>query len=106
MTTSKLGFADADFDARVYALVAHIPRGKVASYGQLAALCGAPRWWRRAAKAMANAPEGLPCHRVLATSGELAPPGVFTDQRERLLEEGVCFRKNGFVDMKLCRFRP
>jgi len=94
-----------DFESRVYQLVGLIPRGKVATYGMLAALCGAPRWWRRTAKAMATAPEGLPCHRVLRSDGGLAPDGVFDGQREALLEEGVSFTRSGKVDIKTCLWR-
>lgn len=90
-----------EYNARVWRYVAAIPPGRVASFGLLAALCGNPRMARRAARAVANAPEGLPCHRVVRFGGQLVPEEVFGpgEQRARLLAEGVTFRDNGCVDM-------
>ncbi len=92
-----------EFEARIYALVARIPAGCVASYGQLAVYAGGPRWARRAGRAMARAPQGLPCHRVVNSAGRTAPG--FSAQRALLQAEGVCFRPNGCVDMKKHRWR-
>ena len=86
-----------DFDAEIYDIVRQIPAGRVVTYGQLARLAGRPRWARRAGRALANAPEGLPCHRVVNSSGRLAPG--WTAQRELLAREGVAFRRNGCVDL-------
>lgn len=90
-----------EYSARVWHIIAAIPPGRVASFGLLAALCGNPRMARRAARAVANAPDGLPCHRVVRFGGRLVPEEVFGpgEQRARLLAEGVTFRDNGCVDM-------
>lgn len=90
------------YRARVYGFIAAIPPGRVVSFGLLAALCGNPREARRAARAVADAPEGLPCHRVVRSGGALVPEEVFGpgEQRARLMAEGVTFRNNGCVDMK------
>ena len=77
-----------EFDAEIYDIVRQIPPGRVVTYGQLA---------RRAGRALANAPEGLPCHRVVNSSGRLAPG--WPAQRELLEHEGVTFRRNGCVDL-------
>ena len=77
-----------EFDAEIYDIVRQIPPGRVVTYGQLA---------RRAGRALANAPEGLPCHRVVNSSGRLAPGWLA--QRELLEHEGVTFRRNGCVDL-------
>ena len=78
----------------VYAVVARIPAGQVATYGLVAFLAGRPR-----------APEGLPCHRVLYRDGGLSPADVFggTGIQRLLLEgEGVPFLPDGRVDLSRC----
>lgn len=87
----------ADFDAEVYDIVAQIPAGRVATYGQLARLVGMPGYARRVGRALAAAPEGLPCHRVVNAAGRTAPG--WTQQRELLEAEGVRFRPGGCVDL-------
>lgn len=90
---------------RVYALVARIPRGRVATYGQLALITGSPRASRAVGYAMRAASDpALPCHRVLHADG--APscafgPGV---QRALLEEEGVPFTADGRADLSRCRW--
>lgn len=86
-----------EFDAEIYDIVRQIPPGRVVTYGQLARLAQRPRWARRAGRALTNAPEGLPCHRVVNSSGRLAPG--WPAQRELLEREGVTFRRNGCVDL-------
>ncbi|MBR0385958.1 MAG: methylated-DNA--[Erysipelotrichaceae bacterium] len=84
----------------VLSLVAEIPYGKVASYGQIARLIGRPKNSRLVGKilSMAEYYGRYPCHRVVNHAGRTAPG--FTEQKQRLLEEGVSFLKNGCVDMK------
>ena len=53
------------FDAEVYSVVAQIPAGRVTTYGQIARLIGMPGYARRVGHALAAAPAGLPCHRVV-----------------------------------------
>lgn len=92
------------FLRQVYALVPQIPPGRVATYGQLALLAGRPRWSRLAGRAMANAPTGLPCHRVVNSVGRLVPGWI--QQRNLLVQEGITFRPNGQVDMRRYRWHP
>ena len=87
----------ADFDAEIWSIVAQIPAGRIATYGQLARLAGMPGYARRVGRAMAAAPEGLPCHRVVNASGRTAPG--WTRQRELLEAEGVRVRRNGCADL-------
>jgi len=99
------------FMKKVYEIVSRIPKGKVATYGQIAALCGNPRAARVVGWAMRHAPEhlSLPCHRVVNQSGRLAPDDVFGGQhiqREMLLQEGIPFRENGCIDIKKCLWIP
>ena len=92
------------FEERVYALVAVLPAGSVASYGQLAVLAGQPRWARKAGRALRYAPPGLPCHRVVNSAGRCVPGWV--QQRQLLAAEGVTFKENGCVNMKKHRYCP
>lgn len=92
------------FAARVYKLVEQIPPGRVASYGQLAMLAGRPRGARLAGRAMANAPGGTPCHRVVNSAGRTSPG--WPQQRALLEAEGVTFKPNGCVDLKRHAWRP
>lgn len=90
---------------RVYQLVAQIPKGKVATYGQLALLAGSPRASRIVGAAMYRAPAGLPCHRVLYRDGTLCCDEAFGGkeiQRQLLEAEGVDFLPDGRVDLKRC----
>jgi len=96
---------DNTFDL-IYRVVRQIPRGRVASYGQVAALAGSPRWARVVGYAMHAAGAGVPCHRVVQASGGLSAAfdvGGENWQRFLLADEGVAFLPDGRVDM--ARFR-
>lgn len=100
-----------EFDERIYKLALLIPKGKVASYGQLAAMAGRPQNSRAAGRAMKNAPadSDIPCHRVVNQSGDIAPSHVFESrkhQRAMLEAEGVVFKANGKIDMKKSQWKP
>ena len=89
----------------IYRLAEAIPRGKVATYGQLAAMAGRPRASRVVGTAMLHAPEGLPCHRVIYRDGSLCCEQAFGGkavQRRMLEAEGVAFREDGRVDLSVC----
>ena len=95
---------DAAFAEQVYEAVARIPRGKVATYGQIAMLAGSPRASRIVGGALHRNPEPgkTPCHRVVFRDGSLAPGFAFggTGAQRALLEaEGVAFLPDGRVDM-------
>lgn len=94
------------FFSRVYELVAQIPRGKVATYGLIAEMLGNPRAARTVGWAMRATPKHLklPCHRVIMSTGALAPEGIFGPgvQRALLEAEGVVFTETGRVDMERC----
>lgn len=91
------------FFARVYTLVRQIPRGRVLTYGQVAALLGDPRWARTVGWALAACPPGTaPCHRVLNGRGACSAgyaSGHPERQRARLEAEGVRFRLDGTIDL-------
>lgn len=88
--------SEASFNQRVYDVVRRIPEGMVATYGQVAALAGAPRSARFVGFALHSNPEPgvIPCHRVVFRDGSLAPGFAFggPDEQRTLLEnEGVAF---------------
>ncbi|MBQ9941978.1 MAG: methylated-DNA--[Christensenellaceae bacterium] len=92
------------FFEEVYALVARIPAGKVAGYGQLAAMLGAVGSARQVGWAMRRCPQGLPAHRVIKSDGSLAQSDFYEPQKAMLLAEGVTFLPSGKVDMAACRW--
>ncbi|WP_314688271.1 MGMT family protein [uncultured Bifidobacterium sp.] len=88
--------AGGGFAERVYAVVRRIPRGCVATYGQIAELAGSPRASRAVGTALHHnpLPGVIPCHRVVFHDGSLAPGFAFGGPRRQweLLEaEGVAF---------------
>lgn len=89
---------------QIYDVVKQIPYGKVATYGQVAALAGSKRWARVVGYALhANPdPENIPCFRVVNRFGEVSKAFVFggeNRQIELLKAEGVEFI-DGRVDME------
>ena len=97
------------FNDQVYEVVRQIPRGRVASYGQVARMVGAPRNARFVGYALHVNPEPgiIPCHRVVFKDGRLAPGFAFGGEGEqrRLLEsEGIAFLDDGRVDMARCQW--
>lgn len=98
------------FFEECHGMVAQIPVGRVASYGQIARLVGAPRKARFVGYAMHASPgmaAGVPCHRVVFKDGSLAPGFAFGgpgEQRRMLEEEGISFTDDGRVDMARCQW--
>lgn len=89
---------------KIYQVVRQIPKGKVATYGQVAELAGNRRWSRVVGYALhANPdPEYIPCHRVVNRFGEVSSAFAFggeNRQKQLLLEDGVEF-ENGKVIME------
>ena len=89
------------FFSRVHALVRKIPRGKVATYGQIARALGAPGAARTVGWAMRACPANVPWHRVINARGEISlrPTAGFHEQCARLKAEGVRFNREGKIDL-------
>jgi methylated-DNA-protein-cysteine methyltransferase-like protein len=88
------------------AVVRKIPKGKVATYGQIAEAAGFPGNARRVAWALRNTDGRLPWHRVLGSGGKiLLPKDAGAEQCLRLEAEGVGFRR-GRVDMEKHAWQP
>ena len=92
-----------NFFEKVYEAVKHIPKGKVATYGQIALLCGSPRAARQVGYALHVNPQPfiIPCHRVVNRFGALAPAFAFggVDVQKALLEQEGVAVDDGKVDL-------
>ena len=113
MTTKKLQ-PEATPYLRIYATVKKIPRGKVATYGQIAALAGMPRHARQAGHALSALPRSMkiPWHRVINSQGRISlrlrhwDSGSDELQRILLEAEGVIFDSTGKVNLKKFQWQP
>lgn len=93
------------FRKRVYAAVRRIPRGRVATYGQIAATLGHPRSARAVGRALAVIPAAMartvPWQRVVNAAGSISrrDPEAMALQHDLLLQDGVALRRGGSVDL-------
>lgn len=89
------------FRERVEAIVAQIPRGRVMTYGQLAALCGNPRAARIVGGIAHFGDPNLPWQRVVNKKGGLASgyPGGRQGHKAHLETEGVSVSSDYYVDI-------
>jgi methylated-DNA-protein-cysteine methyltransferase-like protein len=102
----------ADATAKIYAVIQRITEGKVATYGQVAALAGLPRRARMVGAALRNTPEDLelPWQRVINAQGTVSRrSGLGVEegyQRHLLEEEGIVFDARGRIDLERFRWEP
>jgi methylated-DNA-protein-cysteine methyltransferase-like protein len=101
----------ANFYERVYDLVCHVPRGKVVTYGQVAALLGAPHAARAVGYALRALSAGseVPWHRVINREGQISPrhPAAGPMLQRILLEaEEVDFDAQDRIDLSFYRWNP
>lgn len=85
--------------SKIYEAVRKIPRGRVATYGQVAAMAGNPRMSRAVGNALHKNPdpEGIPCYRVVNSQGKLADAFAFGGagiQKRRLEADGIEVKDN------------
>ena len=102
---------DPDLNPLIWQVVALIPPGKVATYGDVAQHAGLARAARRVGLALRQLPEGskIPWHRVVNAQGRISlPAGTASQytQRERLEAEGIVFRGNKSLDLRRYRWQP
>src|SRR5690606_3314044 len=99
-----------DFFDKVYEVVAKIPYGKVATYGDIAEACGIRSSARTVGWALNGAKEsGLPCHRVVNRFGALTGRmhfGSYDLMEDLLRSEGVEFTTEGFVNLEKHLWKP
>jgi len=89
------------FTVRAAELIRSIPKGKVATYGQIAGMTGNPRGAREVVRVL-NTQKNLPWHRVLAAGGRITLPGPGGALQQKLLEaEGVRFNADGITPLTL-----
>ncbi|MEO7987767.1 MAG: MGMT family protein [Gemmatimonadales bacterium] len=96
---------------KIYAVVRRIPRGRVATYGQIAELAGVAGHARQVGYAMAALPlaSAVPWQRVINAAGMVSRrkmPGAELSQRQLLEREGVKFDAMGRVNLTKVRWRP
>ena len=94
----------------IYDVVKQIPKGKVASYGQVAALAGNPRWARFVGYALHVNPDpsGIPCYRVVTKDGRVSDAFAFGGGNEQialLKSDGIEFIDETHVDMARFQWR-
>ena len=90
---------------KVYAFLKTIPKGKVATYGQIAAHLGNKNLSRVVGNILHSNPdpENFPCHRVVSRKGKVAANFAFgggETQRKLLEQEGIVFARDGTIDLK------
>jgi methylated-DNA-protein-cysteine methyltransferase-like protein len=91
--------------AKIRSTVRRIPKGKVATYGQIAEIAGFPGAARQVVWALHSATD-LPWHRVLGAGGAIRLPGASgLEQRTRLELEGITFR-GARVDLAKHQWKP
>jgi methylated-DNA-protein-cysteine methyltransferase related protein len=96
---------------RIYVVIARIPRGRVATYGQVALLAGLPRAARQVGYALASLPADLPVpwQRVVNARGEISLRAASRHevvQRELLRREGVSFDGQGRIPLARFQWQP
>ena len=96
---------------RIYFVITRIPKGRVATYGQIADLAGIPGQPRRIGYALSALPTGstVPWHRVINAQGKISvrPRSNAAKLQRRLLEqEGVVFDKAARIHLDRFRWRP
>ena len=94
----------------IWQTVAAIPRGRVATYGQVAAMAGLPGAARQVGTALKKLPPGstVPWHRVVNAQGKISlPTGSrgFKEQQARLQQEGVVIAA-GKLDLRATQWQP
>ena len=98
------------FTMRVRNIISAIPEGRVASYGQIAALAGNIRAARQVAWILHSSSKAseLPWHRVVGTRGRISLPQGrgYEEQRALLRDEGVHFDTEDRIDMSRFRLNP
>ncbi|MDO8862500.1 MGMT family protein [Haliea sp. E1-2-M8] len=102
---------EPDNNQRIWQVVALIPVGRVATYGDVARQAGLGRAARRVGMALRQLPASsrIPWHRVVNSAGRLSLPAGSASaelQRQRLLREGVALSASGRIDLRNCRWQP
>ena len=93
----------------VYSVVRKIPRGNIATYGQIAEILGTKDARKIGWALHGNTDPTIPCHRVVNRDGMVATNYAFEgweEQKRRLVEEGVTFKDEKHVDLQKHLWQP
>ena len=94
---------------KILRVVRRIPRGRVATYGQVAKMAGFARQPRLAGYALRHADDTVPWQRVVNAAGRISPradPDSIPRQRQMLVAEGIRFSAAGVIELKRYQWRP
>lgn len=96
---------DKTFSQKVKEIIKQIPKGKVATYGQIATYAGNPRASRQVAWVLhsSSRKDSLPWHRVINSKGRISLPhhGGYELQKALLEKEGITFNNNDIINLNL-----
>ena len=106
-----MSFEAINTQQKIWQVVAAIPAGSVASYGQVAKLAGLPNAARQVGRTLKNLPKDtkLPWHRVINSQGTISLPNSSRGhyiQKQRLEAEGITFKSGGKIDLKKFGWKP
>ena len=100
----------SSFSQRIKDIIKKIPRGKVATYGQIATMAGNPRAARQVVRILhsSSRKDRLPWHRVINSKGRISlQPGFgYETQKSLLLKERIVFDKDDTVDFERFLWSP
>ena len=98
------------FHQRVIEIIKQIPKGKVATYGQIAAYVGSPRAARQVVRTLhsSSRKEDLPWHRLVNSQGRISlkPNQGYEIQKTLLMKEGVVFDLQDNIDFDRYLWTP
>jgi len=98
------------FTRRVIAAIKSVPRGRVATYSDIALYAGSPRAARQVAWILhaMSGKEKLPWHRIINSWGKISLPKAagYEEQKELLIAEGIVFNQEDMIDLKQYSWMP
>jgi len=98
------------FHQKVVKIIKKIPQGKVATYGQIAAMAGSPRAARQVVRTLhtSSGKEKLPWHRVINSRGKISlkPNSGYEIQKAMLEDEGIKFSPDDVIELKCYFWKP
>lgn len=98
-----------NFSQQVFALVYQVPKGKIATYGDIATLAGMSSYARQVGKVLSRLPADsqLPWHRIINAKGKISLLGERgNEQKQRLIDEGITISEHGTLSLKTYRYNP
>lgn len=102
--------AQTEFSKKVISTIKKIPKGKVATYSQIAKLAGNPQGTRGVVWILhsQSSSQDLPWHRVINAKGKISFPEMSSQelrQKTLLIKEGIEFKQGGIIDLKVYQWQ-